>query len=387
MNNIIIRVSSTISNVDTYNVSLISGLKKIFPGEQVAYVTNNSEFVKKLRLNSVKLKLFKIPFGELDIKEQLLKAVILSPFYVGILLKALLSLSFRRNDSVILLQSTVDKILLTLALKGLQYKVIWIEHRVRRVTRRAFIMNNLYMLMGTFTDSIIAVSQATLDDLSESKMESKKLFLIRTGVDTTYFTPSLDEEISKKKEHLKLSGRFIIGYISQISSDNGLGTFIDVSEYLLEKDPSLRFLLVGEGEFLENAKKRVKDLGIEKYYTFAPYSKDTRGYFSVIDLFFSPTKYIDGLSIELLKAASMEKIIVANDIGENRELIVSNETGYLYKEKNDEEVANLLLNIVKKEKENISIMKAARAKVENRFNIEHMAIQYNGVITNLFKNK
>jgi len=202
---------------------------------------------------------------------------------------------------------------------------------------------------------IITVSKDSKRDLEENGI--KNVISVWTG-------------IAGKKEYKKhKKDELVVGFSGAICWEKGIRDFIETAFVIGEEVKNIKFLLIGDGPQLDWAKEAVKVLGMEKNFVFPGWQRNVRPFLVKMDIFFFPT-LLEGLSLALLEAMAVGIPIVARDIGGNRELVINGKTGYLFKEQTPEEVADIIVNLLKDEKKRRVMGKAARERVEKYFNEE-----------------
>ncbi|MDO3666195.1 glycosyltransferase family 4 protein [Acinetobacter higginsii] len=87
------------------------------------------------------------------------------------------------------------------------------------------------------------------------------------------------------------------------------------------------FILVGEGDYLDELKSLACELGVVDRCLFLGYRKNATDYLSQFDIF-SQTSYTESISIALLEAAAAKKAIVCSDIPVNRDVFLENEVSF-----------------------------------------------------------
>jgi len=65
----------------------------------------------------------------------------------------------------------------------------------------------------------------------------------------------------------------VIGYLGDFSEGKGFLDFINIAVKVRKKGKNTKFLLVGKGELLGEAKRIVKDVGISKDFIFLGFKK------------------------------------------------------------------------------------------------------------------
>ena len=74
-----------------------------------------------------------------------------------------------------------------------------------------------------------------------------------------------------------------------------------------------------------------------------------------------------------VEAQSMQIPIIASDIGGSRETIINEKTGYLYKNKNSKDLADLIVHVMQKDYNSLkSIGIEGRKNVLQRFDVDKM---------------
>lgn len=94
------------------------------------------------------------------------------------------------------------------------------------------------------------------------------------------------------------------------------------------KDLNLKFIIIGDGENRMKLEKEAKDNGLNIEFTGFLY--DPMEHLNDVDWYISTSRF-EGLPYALIEAASMGIPILATDVKGNNEVVVQNETGFLFK--------------------------------------------------------
>jgi glycosyltransferase involved in cell wall biosynthesis len=109
---------------------------------------------------------------------------------------------------------------------------------------------------------IVAVSPAIREHLVTARgISPEKVSTVANGVETAIFHP--DDSCAAAKERLKVSKKFVVGYIGTIGLAHGLETLLQAAESLKATAPDIAFLIVGEGA----EKQRILHLATERNLT------------------------------------------------------------------------------------------------------------------------
>lgn len=364
MNLLFIRTSGGYSGAEKYNEYLFEGIKK-YTDTSCSMITNSRLLYEKLKDVSESRKLICFPFPEIGTKKTLLISLLFLPWiYISYA-----RLIYSPIKTIIILESMTEKLFLTTLLKLLHYRVVWIEHGPLFITNRAKVVKWLYCYIAKFTDKIIVVSKDTKRDLIKGGVEKEKVKIVYIGIFRK--SDSGNSKINSRNLYHKPS---VLGFVGTVCKEKGIAEFIDTASILIKDSPKIKFLVIGDGPKLEWAKQKVIDIKLTNNFEFTGFVSDVSPYLSKIDILFSPTKHHEGLSLSLLEALSAGCLVVARDIGGNKEIIKNKITGYLYKK--DEEAITILEKVLCNSIKIVKIRKNGQAFVRKNFSSEKQTKEF-----------
>lgn len=123
-------------------------------------------------------------------------------------------------------------------------------------------------------------------------------------------------------------------------------TFVESLPLVLQQNPDVRVVFVGEGKGLLTIKQMVIDKTLEDYVHFVGrVSQDEMiGFLSASDIYVSTSLY-DGVSSSLLEAMACELPCVVTNVPSNWEWIKEGVNGYVVPKKNIEELADAVIKM------------------------------------------
>lgn len=187
----------------------------------------------------------------------------------------------------------------------------------------------------------ICVSHAN-EQLGKELFGLESSTVIHNGVDFDRFNP----EVNRRKEIRAELGipddAFCFAYIVRMTRQKDPLNFILGASIAAARNPKLHFLVVGDGELLEEAKTLARAQGQFKQFTFTGFRTDVPALLSACEGYTLPSLW-EGLPIGIIEAMAMRKIIVASDIEANAELIVPEVHGKLVPTKTPKKLASALL--------------------------------------------
>lgn len=164
----------------------------------------------------------------------------------------------------------------------------------------------------------------------------KEIHVIPTGIDLEKFdeTEAMQKTLVKLRKKYKLnSDDFVIGTIGRIAKEKSLDRLIKSVADLVDKHPSIKLVIGGDGPELGALKRQVKELRIESNVCFTGMIdyKDVPTYFHLFNVMssFSVTE-TQGLTI-IEALASKVPVVCINDKS-FREMVQDKYNGYLIKD-------------------------------------------------------
>ena len=236
------------------------------------------------------------------------------------------------------------------------------------------------------SDLIIAGSNFIFSHIKEnysSYLNSKKKFLvIFRGINPEYFNPmkikQSDEDKLISKLKLDVSKKIII-LPGRLTSWKGQEVFIEALKILKNHSEEKKFfsIILGSDQGRKIYKKKLQRL-VEQYRL----TKDVIfvDKFELMPLIYKVSDIVVSASIEpeafgrvSVEAQSMEKPIVASNIGGSKETIIDNKTGFLFEAGDSESLANKLIDVFQLDETTLKSMGSeGRKNVIKKFNVEKM---------------
>lgn len=130
--------------------------------------------------------------------------------------------------------------------------------------------------------------------------------------------------------------------IARFSHQKDQKTLINAVAKLPKSDYRLTF--VGDGETLNNNKKIVSNLNLNKNIKFVGFKDDVSKELIENDVYILSTHY-EGLPISIIEAMSYGLPILATDVGGNSEMVINNINGFLFS--SEEQLVDKLNYIIK----------------------------------------
>ncbi len=199
----------------------------------------------------------------------------------------------------------------------------------------------------TDASSVIALSEIVKEELMDRGIDKDKIYIIPNGVDTQKMKP-LKRNI-ELLDTFKFKEKFIVGFIGSVVDYEGLELLIEASQKLLKDGyNNFRYLIVGDGNNLENLKKIVKEKNLSELFLFigrVPY-EDVERYYSIIDVACYPRLNWEICSIvspkKPFEAMSYGIPVISSSVRANSYFIEDGVNGLVHKSEDSDSIVEKL---------------------------------------------
>jgi len=179
----------------------------------------------------------------------------------------------------------------------------------------------------------------------------EKIRLVPMGVDASLFKK---KKISKNK--LGYGNYNLLLFVGRLSEQKGIEYLIKSMPDVLSKFHNTKLLIIGEGGYKNNFMKKVKELHLGKNVEFLSSVSRSKliDYYNIADLFVYPSLAhktgTEALGVVLLEALSCGTAVIGSDVGGIRDIIKNKKTGLLTKQRNEKDIADKIVLLLKNKK-------------------------------------
>ena len=187
------------------------------------------------------------------------------------------------------------------------------------------------------------------DELKKLNVPSDKINIINFGIDTKKFVKQ--ERDFKILNKFNISSELTIISLRNFEPVYDIKTLILAAKIILQRIPDVHFLLVGRGTLEKELKELVHTLGIDNSVHFTGFidKELLPSLLSSSDIYVSTSLSDAGLASSTGEAMSCEIPVVISDSGENDQWINDMVNGFLFSTKNSEQLAEILIKLIKDE--------------------------------------
>ena len=212
--------------------------------------------------------------------------------------------------------------------------------------------------------------------------DKKKLMVIFRGINVDYFDPTTKIEIDENKLLKKWDiekDKKIILLPGRLTSWKGQEVFIEAINLVNTELGYEAFyaVILGSDQGRDLYKKKLirltEQYRLSKQIRFIDHCKDMALAYKVSDIVISASIEPEAFGRVAVEAQSMEKTIIASNIGGSNETIIDEKTGFLYEAGNAKSLSNKILAILNMDEAQLkSIGTEGRKNIVQKFNVEKM---------------
>ena len=267
-----------------------------------------------------------------------------------------------------------------------------------KITRRKFVttfhgtynfrgkLKKFYNSVMVRSDLVIAGSNFIFSHIQENYPEflnSKKKFLvIFRGINVDYFDPTtkLETDENKLLEEWHINNKKkIILMPGRLTSWKGQELFIEALNLVkIELGyEAFHVVILGSDQGRDMYKKKLINL-TEKYnlkdqIKFVDHCKDMALAYNISDIVVSASIEPEAFGRVAVEAQSMEKVIIASNIGGSNETIINEKTGFLFESGNPGALSKKIIQAMTMDESSLELMgKEGRKNIIKKFNVEKM---------------
>jgi len=236
------------------------------------------------------------------------------------------------------------------------------------------------------SDLIIAGSNFIFSHIKENYSKyldvKKRLLVIFRGINLDYFDPTTKLE-SEEKELLRKweieKDKKIILLPGRLTEWKGQELFIDAINLVnIELGYEAFYVVIlgndqGRDLYKKKLMRLTEQFRMNKQIRFIDHCKDMALAYKISDIIVSASTEPEAFGRVAVEAQSMEKPIIASNIGGSNETVIDEKTGFLFESNNSKSLSKKILKVLSMDEASLqSIGKEGRKNIIQKFNVEKM---------------
>ena len=196
-----------------------------------------------------------------------------------------------------------------------------------KLKTRIFIL--LEKISALVTDRLVMLTeQEKIDHLHFHIAPENKFSVVHSGINLDEFSNTSVDPAAMKRRLGIPEDNLIVGTVGRLTSIKGHRYLIEAARKIAGSRPDTTFVILGDGELLDELKNMVTRSDIEENIKFLGWRSDVAEVMSTFDIFALPSLN-EGMGRVLVEAMALGRPIVASNIGGIPDLVVDGENGYL----------------------------------------------------------
>lgn len=231
------------------------------------------------------------------------------------------------------------------------------------------------------SDRIVALSPGMATGVVNSGYPEEKVSIIPNSCDIDLFSVSPDLGHSFLDEHPYLKGGPLVVYTGTLGVINGVGYFAEIAKEVFHRDPSIRFLIAGDGKEVDLVRKRASELGVlDKNFWMMPslVKADVPALLSAAtvasSLFVDLPEMWHNSANKFFDALAAGKPVMINCQGWQADIVREEGIGIVVPPNDPEMAANLLIDFINDKGRIKEASKAASRLARSRFARDKLAM-------------
>ena len=332
-------------------------------------VTSGGELLKFI--DKKKVKIIKLPVHSKN------------PLIIFINFLALVAIILIKNISIIHARSRAPAWSCLFAAKITGRKFVTTFHGTYNFSSK---IKKFYNSVMVRSDLIIAGSNFIFSHIKENYTKyldaKKKLLVIFRGINVDYFEPTTKLDVDEKKLLKKWQiekDKKIILLPGRLTEWKGQEVFIEAINLVNIELGYQAFyaVILGSNQGRDLYKKKLIRLTeqhrLNNQVKFIDHCDDMALAYKVSDIVISASIEPEAFGRVAVEAQSMEKPIIASDIGGSNETVIDEKTGFLFESNNAKSLSKKILKVLSMDEASLqSIGKDGRKNIIQKFNVEKM---------------
>jgi len=219
-------------------------------------------------------------------------------------------------------------------------------------------------------DGFIAVSDAVKKNYVRQGIDSRKIEVIKNGVDLNLLKKIKRGDI---REEFKLpKNALVVGYFGRIIGWKGIDYLIKAMEGLIGIYSNLYFVVIGGGHLLKDFEAHIKKKRVTKRIIFTGFRKDALDLMKSVDIVVNYSTRPDPCPRSVIEAMACGKPVIGSDLGGIPELIQDGKIGMVVRSKSSNQLKKAIEKLILNKKLRQDMGKQGKESIKNNFEIKKL---------------
>jgi glycosyltransferase involved in cell wall biosynthesis len=237
------------------------------------------------------------------------------------------------------------------------------------------------LLGNILPTKIVSVSNAVGEMFKDKS--AQKVRVIYNGTDIEKFSPQTDGTLIRREFNIA-DNEMVIGMVGRLTEWKGQREFIKASFLVAKEIERVKFMIVGGTTFSRKAyfqelKRLTHELKLSDKVIFTGFRNDIPNLIAAMDICVLPSVLPDPCPLTLFDYMASGKPVVASHLGGPSEIIEHGKDGFLVDPEETENIANIVIELLRDKALRKKISENARIKVVEQFSIEKFTSKFQNI--------
>lgn len=302
---------------------------------------------------------------------------------------AIMEVIKKYNPDLIYLNSSKAGALGRIANLRYRKPIIYNPHGWAFNMRTGYLKRKIYVfierLLSKYTDYIIAISNKEKESAMINNIANDdRVKVIFNGIDIDEYDCNPELQRSYRSNLNIPEDVIVIGMVGRISDQKAPDIFIKSAYEINKIIPNTYFIIVGDGEKLEEITELINKFGLGEKVLITGWVDNTFNYINTFDISMLLSRW-EGFGLVLAEYMVCKKPIIATDIDAIPDLIENNVNGLLVKVDSVEECVKATIDIINNQVLKNNLILNSDNIVRKRFDIRRVVEEHDNLFSNLLK--
>jgi glycosyltransferase involved in cell wall biosynthesis len=224
-------------------------------------------------------------------------------------------------------------------------------------------------------DRVVCVSAGQAVQVRRAGVPEERIAIIRNAINTERFDRPDPAYRDRLRAYFPEPRGQIVGAAGRLSPEKGFHLLIRAARDLLRDDPSLGFILFGDGPLRDKLARKIEQAGLAGKFVLGGFRDDLDRVLPFFDLLVLPS-FNEGLPNVVLEAFAARVPVVATAVGGTPEIIEHGVNGYLVPPGDVVLLRERIAHVFHSESRRKTMGARGREKVHREFSFEAQSKQY-----------
>ncbi|HHW49371.1 MAG TPA: polysaccharide pyruvyl transferase CsaB [Clostridiaceae bacterium] len=247
------------------------------------------------------------------------------------------------------------------------YRLDYMHSTIKKLT-----FGSMNAIALRFIDYYIGVSSNFKQMLIRRKFNPDKIFTLYNGMDFKKPLKHYSREEFSRKYNLNLKDTdIVVGIAARLYPVKGISTLIKAAAIVVKKNPSVKFVIGGDGEERKSLEHLAVKLGVTDNVFFLGWLNDPYELANSVDISVL-TSISESFPYSILEGARFGKATISSNVGGIPDLIENGVNGYLFNPNDHETLAEKILELASDPEKRNRMGEKLYQKASTLFSLENM---------------